>query len=240
VRLDRTVVAKNTNTGAPDLRANVSGAVQAEFYSLDGNMFTTTTGANFVGGLQASDFVSGNVQYVVTSEVDSFDHGDDAAALSIREAIDLTNVNDNSFERIWLPAWNFVLTRDRATYGFGTTDMNVAFGDLDITDKLSIRGSGLSGATSVTWRPGVVDAVFDLVGDYNGDGIISQDDGQVSGDDFLIWQQQYGSGTTGVTLEQFSADGDDDGDVDGADLAVWDQYYGNQLFQSNITVVVNV
>ena len=235
VRLDRTVVAKNTAPDAPDLRSDQVGVVKAEYFSLGGNLITNTSGANFNVdyNLQASDYVSSNVQYVVTSVVDSFDHGDDVSALSLREAIDSANLNDNVTERIWLPAWNYVLTRDRATFGFGTTDMNIAFGDLDISDTLIVRGSGLAGNTSVAWRPGVVDAVFDLLGDYNGDGITTEDNGDVSGGDFLTWQTQNGqSGSP----NDFSADGDDDGDVDGDDLDVWEDHYGNIFFLTGVEV----
>jgi hypothetical protein len=173
--------------------------------------------------LLSTDWV-GEADYVVTSVVDSFVHGDDTRALSVREAIDLAN-GAADVPKVWVPAWGVVLVRDRATYGGGSsTDMNVSFGDLDITQTMVIRGSGIAGATSVKWRLGVVDAVFDLLGDYNGNGVTTQDNGWVEGSDWMIWQQQLGS--TGPNL---SADGDDDGDVDGADLTVHTAHYGNTL-----------
>ncbi len=193
-------------------------------------------------GKQFFDLALGDVidttgtDYVVTSIADTFNQSDNNVALSLREAIGLANANDNVAEEIWLPAWNFVLTRDRATFGTGTTDMDVAFGDLDISDTLTIRGiDGTTGSqTKVQWRADVTDAVFDLLGDFTGNGIVSPDDGDVDFLDYLTWQQQTGSGTTGVTFEQFSADADDDGDVDSDDLSIMWANFGNTLSLFNI------
>lgn len=159
---------------------------------------------------------------MVTTVEDTFDHNDNDESLSIREAIALANDTDNVTEEIWIPAWQFTLTRDRATYGVGSTDTDIAFGDLDISDSLVIRG--IEGQTKVDWKAGVVDEIFDLLGDFNGDG--QTDDGLVGLADFSIWQAQNGS--TGA-WEEFSADGDDDGDVDADDYAIWVQHYGNTL-----------
>lgn len=104
--------------------------------------------------------------------------------------------------------------------------MDVAFGDLDISDSLVIRG--VNGLTSVAWKPGVVDEVFDLLGDYNDDG--QADHNNVSAADYTIWQDEEGSGSgTSADWELFAADGDDDGDVDQDDYDVWDAHYGNTL-----------
>jgi hypothetical protein len=78
----------------------------------------------------------------------------------------------------------------------------------------------------------VVDKVFELVGDYDNNGSTFTD---VGGTDFFVWQSQTGSGTAGVTLEMFSADGDDDGDVDNADLDVWNEHYGHVFGLLNVT-----
>jgi hypothetical protein len=192
------------------------------FDDIDGGFFDTTPGTG--------DYL-GTPDYVVTSIADTFNHADDDDALSLREAVDLAN-NDSGASEVWLPAWAFVLTRDRTTYGTGTTDLNVAFGDLDITDSLVVRG--VSGQSSVQWATGVNDTVFDLIGDFNQDG---QSDQLVSGSDYLEWQRQYGSGSVAPSnWEQFSADADDDGDVDSADQALWSSYYGNTLDLFDILV----
>jgi hypothetical protein len=109
-----------------------------------------------------------------------------------------------------------VLTRDRGSL---TSDTTVAWGDLDIHQSAIIRG--IAGRTSIGWKSGVVDKVFELVGDYSGNGTVEVDTA-----DYIVWQSQNGS-TGGY--EQFAADGDDDGDVDADDYTVWSQHYGNTL-----------
>jgi len=196
--------------------------------NLGNNLIDDTNGGFFNNFPGVNDQI-GTPDFVVTSVVDSFRNVDDNYSLSLREAIDLANTNDNVTEEIWIPAWDFVLTRDRATFGTGTTDMNVAFGDLDISDSLTIRRAGVplaQGVSAVQWRFGVTDAVFDLLGDFTGDGINSPDDGDVDGADFMAWM-----------VGSSSADGDDDGDVDGDDLAVWSANFGNTLTLLNVTGV---
>lgn len=221
---------------------HANGQVQfTSIYTQGSNLTKVNEGYNLTDD-NASGFFStivgdhiGTTNYVVTSLADTYTHTDDDHALSLREAIDLANTNDNTLETIWLPAWNIVLTRERQG-GVGTTDTSVEWGDLDISDSLAIRGVS-AGLTSVRWRPGVTDAVFDLLGDYNGNGIAggTVDSGSVNGSDFLIWQQQFNSSGA---LNQFSADGDDDGDVDGDDLTIWQDHYANTLGLANLTTVL--
>ncbi|QEG37405.1 hypothetical protein [Bythopirellula goksoeyrii] len=109
------------------------------------------------------------------------------------------------------------------------TRQDVLYGDLDSKESLIIRG--VTGATSVAWTPGVVDAIFDLLGDFSDDGISSPYDGDVDGGYYFIWQQQNGS--IGGT---YSADADDDGDVDGDDLDIWSDHYNNTLDIFDIVV----
>lgn len=61
-------------------------------------------------------------------------------------------------------------------------------------------------------------ATFDLVVTDDAD---FDDDDDVDGFDFLIWQQNFGTGTM-----QSQGDADGDGDVDDADLAIWEGQYG--------------
>jgi len=49
------------------------------------------------------------------------------------------------------------------------------------------------------------------------------DDGDVDGNDFLVWQR--GLGTTG-TATPMDGDANDDGNVDAADLTVWQSQFG--------------
>lgn len=48
------------------------------------------------------------------------------------------------------------------------------------------------------------------------------DDNDVDGADFLIWQQNYGTGT-----QLHQGDTNDTGSVDGVDLSIWETQYGN-------------
>ena len=242
VTIRRSVFTNNTSqyTGGPALRALNSGTVtigESVFALNFGGYSATPANVEIIGNVTlvnegnnrydepAGGFFDttpgpgdyqGTPDYVVTSIADTFDHTDDDDALSIREAIDLANQAAGAKE-VWLPAWNFVLTRDRGT---NVTDIDVSYGGLDIKDSLAVRG--VTSATSVAWTPGVVDVVFDLLGDYTGDGINTQDDGDVDGADYLAWLTQNGS-TSGT----YSADGDDDGDGD--DLDIWNDHFGNTL-----------
>lgn len=76
----------------------------------------------------------------------------------------------------------------------------------------------------VQWQAGIVDEVFDLLGDYNDGGQANY--GAVSSADYTIWRDQNGSVSD---LEQFAADGDDDGDVDQDDYTIWQQNFGHTL-----------
>lgn len=62
--------------------------------------------------------------------------------------------------------------------------------------------------------------------DFNGDG-------NVDGQDFLIWQRGFGVGT-----EQFEGDANFSGTVDGDDLAIWQNAYGDsEAIASSLSVV---
>lgn len=159
----------------------------------------------------------------MTSVADTFNHADDLEALSLREAVDLANSASTPAE-IWVPAWRFQLTIDR---GANATDFDVAYGDLDVMQSTTIRG--VADLTKVEWKPGILDKVFEVLGDANSDG--QADYYSVSSADYSIWQDQNGS--TGA-LEQFSADWDDDGDVDADDYTIWTQNFGNTLTLNNL------
>jgi hypothetical protein len=59
---------------------------------------------------------------------------------------------------------------------------------------------------------------FNLAGDYD-------DDRDVDGSDFIVWQQQLGT----AVLKNTAADGNNDGFVDAADLAVWQADFGEHF-----------
>jgi hypothetical protein len=229
------VIAKNTNTVDPQSRHVFHDGGNGSISTLTGNMSdqsgSSNGGAVFVNGVSGDvvqTFASASDLIIVTEVVDGYDGSTPANDLSIREALVLAHAAAGQ-QTVWLPAWKYTLTRDRQTFGGGSlTDTNETFGDLDIRESMAIQGAGASGVTSVKWRPGVVDAVFDLIGDFTGNGISSADDGWVDGSDFLIWQSTLGSTT------DLRADADDDGDVDGADYSLWSAEFGNSLALANI------
>jgi hypothetical protein len=195
----------------------------------EGNNLIDDAGGGFFDTTPGIGDYLGAPDYVVTSIADEFNHANDGFSLSLREAVDLAN-QPSGPNVIWLPAWRFTLTRDRQTYGGGSpTDTDVAFGDLDIKGPLTIRG--IADRTRIEWKPGVVDAVFDLLGDYS-------DDGLVNAADYTVRVDQNGSGSgTPVDWEVYTADGDDDGDVDTADHTVWSTYYGSSLDLFDVDVL---
>lgn len=124
---------------------------------------------------------------MVTSIADTYHHADDADALSVREAIDLANTAAGAQE-IWLPAWDFILTRERTALQT-SPETDVDQGDLEIKQSLTIRG--VSGATSVAWRSGAApDKVFELLGDYNDDDITDEEPADVDSADWIIWRRR--------------------------------------------------
>ena len=149
---------------------------------------------------------------------DTFNHADDMEALSIREAVDLGEPGGGSARNLGtsLAIHAHARSRDechghrRVVWRSGREE--------------KYRGAGRRGPHDVDWKTGVVDEVFDLLGDANVEG--QADFGSVSAADYTIWQDQEGSvGAWG----QFSADADDDGDVDSSDYAIWSANYGHTL-----------
>jgi hypothetical protein len=221
VTLTKTIVANNTAVAATgmDVRAGTGRS-----FTSGGNNRITTSGPGFTA--TTGDYIPnpGITPYVVTGWGDSFDSTDDASVLSVREAVHATNQVSGQQE-IWLPAWNFKLTR-QSIRSFGATDVDTAIGDLDIHESLTIRG--VAGSTSVAWRTGTVnDAVFDLIGDFNGDGIIS-DDNSVDNVDFVIWRDTLGS------TWDLRADADDNGIIENADKSWWQAKFGNVLTRIDV------
>ncbi len=197
-----------------DTRQNVFVSGSGTIYVNEGNNLTDDNAGNHFDTAYGDHI--GSVDYVVTSVADTYDHADDAYALSVREAIDLAN--DPGLDEIWLPAWNFMLTRER-TSAANQTEIDVSQGDLDIYYSLTLRGIG--GSTSVGWRAGAaVDKIFELLGDYDDDGLSN---GAVGSEDYTIWRDTLGSTT------DLRADGDDNGTVQQADWNVWINHWGNTL-----------
>jgi hypothetical protein len=151
-------------------------------------------------------------------------------SLSLRDAIHQANITTGTQE-IWLPAWKFYLSRDRATYGGGSlTDTSVAYGDLDIDGSLVIRG--IDSVTNVAWLNSVPsDSVFELLGDADRAATPLPDGGhqyQVTSADATLCANTQGSPT------DFRADVDEDGNVDADDLAIINARLNNTLLVYSI------
>lgn len=203
-----TILAKNTAT-LPNGKDAATG-LNRLYQSLGDNRLTSSA-TGFTG---TGDYV-GSVDYVVTGIGDSYNHANDAAVLSIRDAIDLANTTAGAQE-IWLPGWKFTLTLQRVALS-NQTETFVWQGDLDIDQSLTIRG--VDNATSIGWRNGLpYDKVFELLGDYNGNG-------SVDTADYIMWR----SGS-------LAADGDDNNSVNNDDYNLWRGHFGNFFSLLGVTV----
>jgi hypothetical protein len=219
VTLKDTIIAKNTDGSGSwtDIYVGTNRILTSQ-----GNNLVSPHTSGYVP--HATDHI-GTPDYIVTSVVDTFDGATDPVNMSIRDAIHQANITAGAQE-IWLPAWRIVLTRDRLTYApeGTTTDISVAYGDLDISGSLTIRG--VAGTTSIDWRLGILDKTFELLGDYNNDGITNQSPADVDVADRVTWAYYL---TRPDDPGYLNADGNDDGVVDALDWDVWAANYGNTL-----------
>jgi hypothetical protein len=222
VIIDSTTVANNhiTTGSNPDVFVG-SGRT---LLSSGNNRFTTTPGPNFTLG---SDYVpaGGTINYIVTSVADTYDGTSDPLNMSLRDAIKLANSTAGA-EEIWLPAWAFILTRER-TNSPTSTETDESQGDIEIEESLTIRG--INGSTSVAWRAGTApDKVFELIGDTDG---VQAGTNAVGLNDFnntLSDLGQHGS--------NLRADFDDNGTVDLNDFNLCLAHIGNTLLLDGVVV----
>lgn len=155
------------------------------------------------------------VDYIVTSVVDHYDGTSDTVRMSIRDAVDLSNGASGDGD-IWLPAWNFFLTQTRIEDELDE-EMYVSQGDIEVFDTLTVLG--VSTLTKVQWAPGLAaDKVFELVGDFNNNGIVDSTD-------WIIWRVYEGD----PGFPNMPGDADDDMDVDLDDYDWWVSQFGTAL-----------
>ena len=211
-----TIIAKNTagNMNFPD-----SGASTGRSFSSGGNNRLTSTAPGFTA---PTDYINAAVDYIVTGLADTYNHANDSTVLSLRDAIDNAN-NLAAAQEIWLPAWNFVLTWLTRLHDSADRHGRVL---------RRSRYPPIAHHPRRQWfhyRPmaagAAVDAVFDLLGDYNGDGISSADDGSVDSADYVIWRYFFQH----QELHDLRADGNDNGVIDQGDYNVWAAHFGNTL-----------
>jgi len=153
MEIGSTIVAKNSSGGSSGKDLYNGGA--GTFTTLSNNRFTSIAGSTGIVNGQNGDVVDSDVDYVVTNLGDIFDHSNDSYALSLRGAVDLAN-QDSVKDTIWLPAWDFLLTREVS----GTDDISV--GDLEIERDVTIQG--ISTADSTIDNLVNSDAVFEEIG----------------------------------------------------------------------------
>jgi hypothetical protein len=124
---------------------------------------------------------------------------------------------------------------DIQNLGVGETKtVTIQFGMDDFRDANgTLQQLGLGGATSLAIGIGTNEGALNNINiSVDKLRVISEqatavetgdfdDDGDVDGRDFLIWQRGFGSGTTLA-----EGDGNGDGAVDEADLAIWQDQYG--------------
>ncbi len=225
VEVGETIIAGNAANGGAEENLLTQNHTLRQFTTLGGNLLQiTSSNQGFTDGVSGDHF--GVPDYVVSTTADTYDHSDNEHGLSIREAVDLANGTTATDEVVWLPAWNFVLTRDRARFGGGSaTDTDAAFGDIDIKEDMTIRGvenSALNTITNVAWRADLPsDEVFKVLGDYN-------QNLDVSLADYTVWRDNLGGTGAG--------DGDEDGDIDQDDYQLWKDYFGTKLTLENVDV----
>jgi len=242
VTLSESIVVNNSAMfGDPDLASGGAGNDRGKFVSAGKNLIGSVANADYTDPT-GTDYISltGVVDYVVTSLVDTFDlaHTSDGSLLSLREAVNFANTDNGGESEVWLPGWEFILTRQR-DYNAQLEDTDVSFGDIDIAESILLRG--ISGVTSINWTARIAipnnnrDKIFDLLGS-TADGTV---DGMAHGADFIIWQREYNDDPNAIAeYEEFLADFNDDGIVNGEDQnSIWQTYFGNTLDLEGISVL---
>lgn len=155
VTIESTIIANNWDgegTDYPDIYVGANRTLSSGGYN---RVTTAPDGPGTIIWDIDSDYI-GPVDYVVTSIADTYDGDADPVNMSLRDAIHQANITAGPQE-IWLPAWEFRLTREGTDAGAP----NVSIGDLDVTESLTIRGIDLATKVDAT---AIVDAAFDQIG----------------------------------------------------------------------------
>ncbi len=108
--------------------------------------------------------------------------------------------------------------------------------------EIITAGGGLNSVFAIVLLPDLMSNDLSWEEEYGSDALILgvlfkadfDGDGDVDGQDFLIWQQNFGT-MTGASRGDGDADGD--GDVDGNDFLVWQTQMGQRQGSGNVTPV---
>lgn len=230
ITIGRSVFALNAggaSAGAP----NVAVLGNAATNNLGRNLYDEDDGGFFDMVGVGTDH-EGPTDYVVTTIADTFDNSDNDSALSLREAIALTNggndPNSDGDKDIWLPAWDFALTRVDPDADF----YDISYNDLDVVGDLNIRGVNFE--SNVRWQSGITpadsDRVFDMMGDYDDGG-----DGDGFWDSDISDFGQYYTDSQPATLNQSGrSDFDSNGTVDNVDYGTFAMSFGGEFQLTNV------
>ena len=113
-------------------------------------------------------------------------------------------------------------------------------GSIDLGNPFnpSVPGGGTGSATDLVFRYGLADGTLDSAFIRYVDVPVLDEadfdrDGDVDGDDFLLWQGGFG---TPSGAEKMDGDYDNDGDVDGDDFLGWQAEFGNSSGNASAAV----
>jgi hypothetical protein len=204
-----------------DLNVGGVGMWQDHLYqTFDG----TTATLNVTAKLTAH-----NTATFVDMVLNDLDGADDSAAGAGGEEykyyLDLSQFNTSTFTTVSIPLSDF----DERIQAFETfNDGDASLADFNMY-YLGLVTRELGGLVGLEIESVQVTAAAASSGDFD-------QDGDVDGRDFLIWQRNVGT-NNGARAVLDAGDGDYDGDVDSDDLAIWQaQYGGGALAAANTAV----
>ncbi len=194
--------------------ANPSFSLAADINTLSLDFGTVSLGSTMpTMNFEIANLVS-TAGFTARLDLDSILPSGDTAVLST----DLTTFTGASALAAGL-ANSFTAMLDTSAVGMFSASYTLSFSDENLAGAIGLGSMTLS-------LTGNVEAAFVESADFD-------DDGDVDGRDFLIWQRGFGTGSTFAT-----GDANGDGLVNDADLAIWQAQYGTvpELQASTIAV----
>jgi predicted outer membrane repeat protein len=142
------------NTADPSGDQDIYG-VASVWTSLGYNLLTSIRSVLVADFSQTGDLISSSVDHMITSLADVINPADNGYALTLREAVILSNSTAPD-ETIWMAPWGVRLLIE----GTGGAES----GDLDISDTLAIRGISSGTDQSLVDSLSIIDSAFDNLG----------------------------------------------------------------------------